>query len=170
MNIALLLSVKSAVAHREPDEVGLDVWEMIRGTGEARRVPVHSEIGSRNVVSRTHCPKGCSVPGRDRTELRALIRASQCHTRHSQVVDQPGLVPARLVVDNKQSRDVSENVNGRSDVIGICRFARFRFQNDSHGSDGRQPAVGSGGGAFGGVVDPRDNVGEDVRLKTGGVE
>src|SRR5205085_5533060 len=48
--------------------------------------------------------------------------------------------------------------------------ARLGFQNDANSADVGQPAVSSGSGQHGGVVQTRDSAGEDVGFKSGSVE
>src|SRR5262249_48170044 len=69
----------------------------------------------------------------------------------------------------KQTGDVGEHVDGRANIIGICRQTRFGLQNYSHGTNRGQLPVGPCGGWFCALVDARHDRGEDILLETGGV-
>jgi len=56
----------------------------------------------------------------------------------AQVVDHPSLVPAALVVDDEQAREIGEHVDEGADVVRIGGQVRLGLDDHPHGTDRRQ--------------------------------
>src|SRR5215813_14640483 len=95
-------------------------------------VPVGGKEIARYIVVRTESTNRCSVFGRDCPVLCTTLAARWRDPRHFQVVNHPAFVPARLVVDNEQSRDVRKQVNGSAHIVGISWQARLWLKCDSN--------------------------------------
>src|SRR5262249_51670280 len=73
-------------------------------------------------------------------------------------------------VNDKQTRDVGENIDKRPRVVWIGGKTGFWFKDDAHSTDGWQAAVSTCDRQLHLVVDSREECREHIRLKTAGVE
>src|SRR5207245_10149381 len=147
------------------NDVRLHGRKAVALVGEAHGVAVGGEDLTGHVVVAPHRSEGGRVGGRDRCELRVTVCAWLRHRRYHQIVDHPSFVPAALVVDDEESRDVGENVDEGSDVIGIGRQAGLGLEDDSDSADGGEITVGTSNGQHRLVVHARYSRGEDVPLE-----
>jgi hypothetical protein len=86
-------------------------------------------------------------------------------------VNHPAFVPAGLVVDDEQTRQVGPDIDESFHVVRVGRQAGLGLQRHAHGTDRRQLVIG-GIGRRGDcvIVDAREDGREDVRLESRGIE
>ena len=111
MHVRLLHSVVGAHALVNRDDVCLLVWEVIGLTREVRDATVDREDVPRYIVARAHLFEDRRVALGDSSELRMAVGARRCDLGNGDVVDHPPFIPAALVVDDQQWRDVGENID-----------------------------------------------------------
>src|SRR5262249_26206343 len=99
-----------------------------------------------------------------------IATGSGIDRRYSQVVNHPTFVPAALVIDHEQTRDVGKDIDERANVVRVGRQAGLGLEHDPYRSDRRETAVWSGCREHSLVVHARDQAGERVRLKSQGVQ
>src|SRR5947209_12244493 len=83
---------------------------------------IYGEGMAGNIVARADLRQIGSILGKQHAELGMIISACFAVYRSDLlVVNHPSLVPAALVVDHKQVRDVREHVDEGARIVGICR-------------------------------------------------
>ena len=80
------------------------------------------------------------------------------------------LVPAALVVDHEQRRDVGEHIVERTGVVRVGRQPRLGLQHDAHRADRRQAAIADGYRQLDVIIHPGDYPSKNVRFEAGCVE
>jgi hypothetical protein len=85
-------------------------------------------------------------------------------------VDQPAFIPAGLVVNHEESRDIREDIDEGTCVVRIRRQPWLRFEHQAHCPNCRQAAIRTRGGWCYQVVNALEDGREDIRFKIGGIE
>ena len=135
-----------------------------RMNGQVRVAAIYARVSSerqrqeQTIASQT-------VALRELAELGMPIGARRGDVRDGDIVDHPAFVPAALVVDHEQRRDVGKHIHKCVRVLRIGRQPGLGFEDDADGADGRQTAVSAGHGELHVVVDPGHDRGEHVWLK-----
>src|ERR1700676_2102250 len=98
------------------------------------------------------------------------VLAWRCRIRNHEIVNHPTLIPPALVVDDKQRRDVREDVYKCFRITRVGWQPGLKLENHADGSKCRQAAVASRGGELCGIVDAGKNLRKDVGFKAFRVE
>src|ERR1700719_3653410 len=147
--------------------------------GRARQVhgfAVRAEGGAWNVIAGSHFSQFVRIGRQNRTKLGVAIFArSRVDTGHGEVVNHPPLIPAALVVNDEQPRDVRKHVDESTGVVRIGRESRCGFQYDTYCADRRQSgrnisAIGAGDGQLHVVIDSWEDGRENIWLKTASIK
>ena len=125
---------------------------------------------ARHIVAGAYTLEDVGVGFGDRSELGISVLARGGDFRDRDVVDHPTFIPTALVVNDKQWRNVSEDIVEGSWILGIGRKPRLGLQHDPHGADRRQSAISSGDGQLHVVIHPGKYSGKDVRFETSRVQ
>src|SRR5215472_2669907 len=131
---------------------------------------VSSEDSTGHIVATPHGFQRGGVGSGDLAELRVAtpVRTRRASIRDGKIVDHPALVPAAFVVDDEQSGDIGKDINGSPRVVSVPRGAVVvGLHYQPHRSHRGQATVGGIGrrSGDGGVVDTRNNAGENIQLK-----
>src|SRR5689334_10902572 len=135
-----------------------------------RRIAIRGEEIAGHIIVRTDGANRCRILRCNCPVLRTTVGARWGDSRHPQVVNHPAFVPARLVVNHEQSRDVRKQIYSRTHIVGISRKTRLWLKCDSNRTDGPQLAVGPGSGWFGTVVYAGHYCGKDVWFEASCIE
>jgi hypothetical protein len=115
--VRLLVRVLRPHALIDRNEVGLHVRRVIRRAGEVRGTTVDGKDVTRHIIPGTHPREELGIALGYRSELRVPVFARRGDVGNSDVVDHPPFVPATLVVDDEQRRDVGEHIVERARVV-----------------------------------------------------
>ena len=134
-------------------------------------VAICGERVPRQVVAASHRLEQSSIRRKYGSKLRVSVGSRfGLSSGDGQVVNHPALVPAALVVNHKQIRDVGEHVDERARIAGICGQAWLWFQYYANGADVRQFAICTRDRQHGCFIEAGNSGSEDIGLKTLGVE
>ena len=78
--------------------------------GEVRGLAVHGEDVARHIVAGAHTVEDVGVGFGDRSELRVPVLGRSGDFRDRDIVDHPTFIPTALIVNDKQRRNVSEDI------------------------------------------------------------
>jgi hypothetical protein len=92
-----------------------------------RRATVDSEDVARHIGARPHSLEDIGIALGDRSELRVTVLSRSRYVGNRDVVDHPPFIPAALVVDNKQRRDVRKDVVEGARIVRVSRQPGFGF-------------------------------------------
>ena len=136
-----------------------------------RWIAVRGEDVARDVVVTAHCGQQVGIGPQNGAELRMAAGTRRVvDWRDCQVMNHPSFIPAALIVNDEQARDVGEYVDERPDVVGIRWQAWLRFKDYTDRANRGQAAIGARGGKHGSVVDARDDARKGVRLKSSRIQ
>src|SRR5215510_15477561 len=135
VGVTLLEGIVGAHTQIEGNNVGLNVRKMIEHIWQADRLSVHGKGVAGNVVAASHGFKGGGVRRSDRAELRMAIVAWGRDIDYIKVMDHPAFVPAALIVDDEQSRNIGEDIDKCSRIVGICGKTGLGLQHDTNCAD-----------------------------------
>src|ERR1700675_2843653 len=107
---------------------------------------------------------------RNLTELRMPVRPWRCGIRYHEIVNHPTFIPSALVVDDKQRRDVREDVQKCFRVTRVGGQPWLELENHADGSECWQAAVASRDGELCGIVDAGKDLRKDVGFEALRVE
>ncbi len=91
--------------------------------------------------------------------------------RHFYIADHPAFVPAGLIVDNEQTRDIGPPIDECTHVVRVGGQTGFGFEAQTDSTQAGHLGVGGiGAGGNRAVIDARDQRGKHVGLEIVGVQ
>ena len=111
-----------------------------------RTLAVDREDVSCYVVAGTHSLQYLGVALGNRSELRVAVPARRGDIGDGDVMDHPPFIPATLVVNDEQWRDVGEDIVEGAGVVWIGGKSGLGLQHHTHGAERGQSAISPGGG------------------------
>ena len=132
-----------------------------------RSLAVDREDVSGHIVAGAHPLQDVGVALRERSELRVTALARSGDIEDGDVMEHPPFIPATLVVNDEQWRDVGEDIVEGAGVVWIGGKSGLGLQHHTHGAERGQSAISPGGGQLHvAVIHPGDYGGKDVALET----
>jgi hypothetical protein len=170
VNVRLLEGIVRPHALVNWDDIRLHIGKVVFCAREVRRPSVDSEDVARHIVAGAHSLQYLGVALGNRSELCVAVLARSRNIGDRDVVDHPPFIPAALVVDDEQRRNVSEDTLKARGLFGSVGSPGFGLQDNTHGANSLQSAIRAGDGQLHVVIHAGEYGGKDVGLETGRVQ